>query len=235
MLRRTLARYRRICSLPSLTIVLSRPAERELAFEQFLKDQQNAASPDFHHWLTPIEIGQRYGVSAHDVAAIKSWLESQGLHFDSVSSSMVRVRFSGAAAAVGNAFGAEMHYYAVNNKKLISISGEAQIPAALMGVIRSVSGLYTIDIHPMHGARQGQINVAKAATDGSPSPALTATCGGGITCHFVAPEDFATIYQVGPVYSGGKTERVRRSLSWDNRTLIPRTSQIFKCARESLK
>ncbi len=190
--------------LQALVLVLSRTPEREQAFEQFLKDQQNPSSPDFHHWLTPVEIGQRFGVSAHDIAAVKSWLESQGLHLDSVSSSMVRIRFSGSASAVGNAFGSEMHYYMVNGEKRISISAEAQMPAALAGVIRSVTGLFTVDIRPLHVSRRAEMSVSDSTREGQVSPAMAATCGGS-PCNFVSPADFATIYQVNPVYQNGVT------------------------------
>jgi pseudomonalisin len=192
--------------LESLTLVLTRPPQREQAFQQFLRDQQNSSSPNFHHWLTPVEIGQRFGVSAHDVAAIKSWLESQNLHFDSVSSSMVRIRFSGPASAVGAAFGAELHNYIINGETRISISSEAQIPAALAPVIQSVTGLYTINIRPMHGSGSGQAtisNVAPASTSQhSPAPAFTGTCSGS-PCFFVTPADFAAIYDLGLPYEFG--------------------------------
>jgi pseudomonalisin len=190
--------------LESLTLVLSRPAQEEQALEQFLKDQLNPASPDFHHWLTPVEIGQRYGVSASDIESMKGWLESQNLHFDSVSNSLVRIHFSGTASAVGNAFGSEMHYYMVNGEKRISISGEAQIPAALADVVQSVTGLYTVNPRPMSGASAGLMSQAKITVDsaGSPSPALASTCSGS-PCDFIAPADFAVIYDVNSVYQNG--------------------------------
>jgi predicted outer membrane repeat protein len=188
--------------LQSLTLVLARTPDREQAFEQFLKDQQNPSSPDFHHWLTPVEIGQRFGASAHDIAAVKSWLESQGLRVDSVSNSMVRMHFSGAAAAVGNAFGAEMHYYTVNNRKLISISEEAQIPAALAPVIQGAGGLYKIENQPMHTAGTAQATITSAQRNGLDSPDATFSCGGS-PCYFITPADFATIYNVNPIYIEG--------------------------------
>src|SRR5579864_6382851 len=92
-----------------VTITLNRPPLRQQAFDQFVRDQQNPASPDYHHWLTPAEIGQRFGVSWHDIAAVTDWLKSQGLRVDSVSNSRERVMFSGPASAVAAAFVTEMH------------------------------------------------------------------------------------------------------------------------------
>lgn len=190
--------------LESLALVLSRPAQAEQAFQQFLRDQQNPSSPNFHHWLTPVEIGERFGNSAHDIDAIKSWLESQNLHVDSVSSSMTRIRFSGPASAIGNAFGAEMHFYTINGEKRISISSEAQIPAALAPVIQSVTGLYTINIRPMHGAGSATATIANAtsASSNSPLPDFTVSCN-GVPCFFVTPADFAQIYSLNLPYQNG--------------------------------
>ena len=135
-----------------LTLVLARPPQVEQAYTQFLKDQQDPGSPDYHHWLTPAQIGKRFGVSAHDIHAVTVWLQSQNLTVDAVSNSRQRITFSGPASAVGNAFGAEMHYFTVKGEKRISINAEPRIPAALAAVIKSISGLYTIKVYPQHGA-----------------------------------------------------------------------------------
>ncbi len=136
--------------LEHLTLVLARSPQEQQAFEQFLRNQQNPASSDYHHWLTPREVGERFGVSLHDTAAITQWLQSQNLRVDSVADSRVRINFSGAAAAVGNAFGGEMHYFLMNGKKRISLTAPPRIPAALAPVIQAVHGLSTIETRPMH-------------------------------------------------------------------------------------
>src|ERR1039458_8142632 len=43
--------------LDQLTLVLSRSPQQEAAFQQFLAEQQNPASPTYHHWLTPPRSG----------------------------------------------------------------------------------------------------------------------------------------------------------------------------------
>ena len=53
-------------SLNQFTMVLARSAEQEQAFEQLLADQQNPSSANYHHWLTPAEIGDQFGLSSGD-------------------------------------------------------------------------------------------------------------------------------------------------------------------------
>ncbi len=174
-------------------IVLARSPERQHAFEEFLRRQQEPGSSDYHRWLTPVEVGELFGVSSHDIAAVTGWLASQNLQVESVSNSRVLVTFSGSAAAVGQAFGAPMRRYAVNSERRFSIAAEPSIPAALAPVVRAVSGLYTVKLNPMH--RGGPAGLA-------PSPAATLSCVNG-GCHWVFPADFTAIYDLGSVYASG--------------------------------
>jgi subtilase family serine protease len=189
--------------IETLTLVLARPPQVEQAYTQFLKDQQDPGSPDYHHWLTPAQIGKRFGVSAHDIHAVAVWLQSQNLTVDAVSNSRQRITFSGPASAVGNAFGAEMHYFTVNGEKRISINAEPQIPAALAAVIRSISGLYTIKIHPLHTASPVEgLGDGPWWSAGTVSPDGSGFSCGGTPCNIVFPADFATIYNVTGVTGG---------------------------------
>jgi pseudomonalisin len=186
-----------------VTIVLARTPQREQAYTQFLQDQQSPASPDYHHWLTPVEIGKRFGASSHDIHAITVWLQSQNLHVDAVSNSRQRIVFSGPASAVANAFGAEMHYYTVGGEKRISITAEPQVPAALGRVIKAVSGLYTVKYYPQHASEKAhQLLHNVASTLGSIQPEGSGYVCGGVPCNVVFPADFATIYNLNGIGGG---------------------------------
>ena len=172
------------------TIVLARAPESQRAFEQFLDRQQQPGSADYHRWLTPVEVGERFGVPASDIAAVADWLASANLHVESISNGRTLITFSGSAAAVGEAFGARLHRYSVNGEERISVESEPSIPAALAPVIRAVSGLYTVEINPMHGS----------GAAGGPEPSPKATVG---STHYVFPADFAAIYDLSPAYASG--------------------------------
>jgi len=197
-------------ALEDLTIVLARSPRREQAYTRFLQEQQDPHSPNYHHWLTPLEQGKRFGVSLHDIQAVTGWLESQHLHVVAVSPSRDRITFGGTALLVGNAFGAEMHYFAVSNEKRISITAEPQIPVALKDVIKSVTGLYTVKYYPQHKI----VNVGPPQSRNAPpeqgielSPEGTYSCN-GTPCYFVFPADFATIYNVNTPGIDGTGETV---------------------------
>jgi len=184
--------------LQHLTLLLARPPQVQQALDQFLQNQQDPASPDYHHWLTSFEFGQRFGVSQHDIAAINQWLQSQNLQVDSVSDSRVRINFSGSASAVASAFGAEMHYFTVSGEKRISITAEPQIPAALAPVIQSIHGLYTLINRPMH-----RISEQPGRLVMSPSGKLAPEFNLSNGSHAIVPGDFAVIYDVNAAYTAG--------------------------------
>ncbi len=136
--------------MQGLVLSLNRTPERQQAFEQLLKDQQNPASPSYHHWLTPVELGEQFGASQHDIDTLTAWLRSQGLHVEAVANSRTRITFGGSAAAVGTAFGTTLHHFQVADKILIANSGDPQIPVALSGIVQSISGLNTVRYKSQH-------------------------------------------------------------------------------------
>ncbi len=177
-----------------LTLVLARPSAQEIAFEQFLADQQNPASPDYHHWLTAAEIGSRFGPSDADVATIKGWLQSEGLHVDWIAPSKTFIGFGGTAADVSRAFQTELHNYRVDGRSLVSVSSDPIVPQAVAPAIKAIRGLYSIEEDPQNQARVMQMD----------SPAINASS----TVHFIGPGDFDKIYDVPNYPSTGTGEKI---------------------------
>ena len=186
--------------LEHLTLVLKRSPQQQAAFEQFLQQQQDPASPNFHRWLTPVEVGERFGSAQADIDNVTTWLRDQGLRVDSVANSRMMIDFSGSALQVGTAFSTEMHYYAVEGEQRLATADEPQIPAVLSGKIQSVAGLYTVKSRPYSHAEQARFSPTGR---GVASPEYT-LCGSNGSCnHFIFPADFAAIYDLNPVYKQG--------------------------------
>lgn len=171
-----------------LTMVLQRSPEQELAFQKFLADQQNPASPNYHHWLTPAEVGERFGLSDQDVETLSVWLQSQGLHINWVSPSRIFIAFGGTAADVGKAFHTELHSYRVSGEERISASSDPKIPAALFPAIKAIHGLYTIENRPALRMDAAESN----------SPDFNSNSGS----HYLTPADFAIIYDLPATLTG---------------------------------
>ena len=169
-------------TVDNLTIVLARTPEQEAAFKQFMEDQQNPASPSYHDWLSPQQIGQRFGPSQDQITAVISWLQSQNLTVSWIAPSGGFLGFRGAAVDLGRALHTELHAYTVHGAPRISVASDPVLPASVAANIRAIRGLYTIEDRPLHHAQGMQ----------SSSPDATFSNGS----HLLAPADFDTIYDI---------------------------------------
>ena len=182
--------------LTQLSIVLKRSPERQQAFEQLLREQQDPASPNYRKWLTPTEVGERFGATQHDLDAISAWLRAQGLRVDAISNSRTRIRFSSSAAAVAAAFRTSLRYYRAAGEKRIANASDAEIPAAFADAVASIAGLQTVRFRPsLHLTPPIQSRTA------APEPAASYCPGAGQSCQYnIFPADFAVIYNLDPLY-----------------------------------
>jgi hypothetical protein len=217
--------------LNRIVMVLQRSPEQETALEQFMAEQKDPSSPNFHHWLTPEQFGQSYGPSDQDVAAVTAWLQSHGFVIDNVSVGRVTIEFSGTAAQVASAFHTEIHNYVVNGVAHIANNSDPQIPEALAPVVQGIASLHNffpthqhvlgqrVRYNPKTGAitpidaqatpapltkPSGLTPAAKLnGSSWSPAPQLTYSNANGYTHEDVTPYDFATIYNVLPLWNAG--------------------------------
>src|SRR5208337_5527098 len=107
-------------SMEHMLLQLKRSPEQEQALQKYLDELQEKSSPNFHHWLTAKQFGQRYGLAKQDLSAITRWLESQGFKVNVVYTNGVLIDFSGTAGEVHAAFHTEIHNLDVKGVKHIA-------------------------------------------------------------------------------------------------------------------
>ena len=178
-------------------LVLQRSPAQEAALQKLLADQQDKSSANYHRWLTPDEFGEQFGVSDQDIAKVSGWLQSHGFQLDGVSRGRDLITFSGNAAQVRSAFHTSIHQYVVNNREHISNNADPAIPAALTPVVAGVRSLNDFFPTPKH------IASAAHGLTGKINPHLTLTDANGNTFFGVGPTDFATIYNILPLWNSG--------------------------------
>ncbi len=86
-----------------MLLQLKRSSEQEKALQQFIDELLTKGSPNFHHWLTAQEFGERFGLAKPDLDAITAWLQSHGFRVNVVYPSGMLIDFSGTAAQVRTA------------------------------------------------------------------------------------------------------------------------------------
>src|SRR5271156_197232 len=65
-----------------MLLVLEPDASEQSALDVLLEAQQNAASPQYHKWLTPEAFGRSFGVTEGDIRRIVEWLEAHGFQVE---------------------------------------------------------------------------------------------------------------------------------------------------------
>ena len=116
--------------LDYITLLLKKTPAQQAALEQLLARQQDPTSPDFHHWLTPEQYADRFGLSQRDLDRISAWLQAQGFAVEYVARGRNWLAFSGTAGQVRAAFRTEIHRYRVGGESHFAPSAEPSIPAA---------------------------------------------------------------------------------------------------------
>jgi hypothetical protein len=175
-----------------MIMVLGVSADQEHQLRSFLDSQQTKGSPDYHHWLTPQEFGQKFGPSPQDVQQVTAWLQKQGFSVGSIARSGRWVQFSGTAAQVNQAFHTQMRTFEVEGQLHTANNTDISIPAALTPVVQGVATLHNFVKKPMH-TKGGLVTLR---------PDATLHDGQGNVIHALAPGDFASIYNLTGLTAG---------------------------------
>jgi pseudomonalisin len=166
-----------------MLLTLLPDAAQQEALNQLVEAQHNPESTYYHQWLTPEQYGERFGVSEADAAKIVDWLQGHGMEVEEVTAGRRSIVFSGSATQVGEAFHTQIHSYKIGEEVHHANAKDPEIPAALVQVVGGVVSLHDFHSEPMH--------------NGARLPAPDFTSGGS---HYLAPADFATIYDLVPLY-----------------------------------
>jgi hypothetical protein len=122
-----------------ILMVLQRSPEKEQELVRYIDSLNDKTSPNFHHWLTAAEFGEKYGVAQQDVERITGWLESHGFRVNQVFTSRMMIDFSGTAGSIREAFHTEIHQLDVKGQMHFANMSDPQIPAALAPVLNGIS------------------------------------------------------------------------------------------------
>lgn len=173
--------------MDSMTMNVSLSPAQQKELNELLEAQQDPNSPQYHQWLTQKQFGARFGLSDADLGSIKSWLAAQGFKVKSVSSSRNAITFSGTPSQVVSAFHTQLRQYGLNGEVHFANATALRIPLALAAVMVNVRGLNNF---------RPKANINRVS-----KPQFTTYSGD----HFLAPGDWATIYDVTPIYTAGFT------------------------------
>ena len=182
-------------ALPMERTVLAlrlRPGGEE-DLDTFLRNQQDPTSTDFHRWLSPEQFGQRFGLDPSESDQVIQWLQENGFAVEEIAKSHQWINFSGTALQIERAFRTTIHEFQAEDGEIHHANvGDVAIPRRLVQFVRGPVALNDFVSHVLAGRRaiRGEIRPLENGTNGR---------------HFLAPADFAMIYDLKPLYGAGLT------------------------------
>ncbi len=194
-----------------MSLAMRPGAQAEL--QTLLAQQQDPASPNYHKFLTPEQFGLRFGPTDQDLADVTNWLTSQGFKVEEVGKGRMWINFSGNVQQVERAFQTNIRKFEVNGKMHQANATDPTLPRGLAGLVNGVVTLHNFGKHhflssriPLPGnyfsTRSQLPSDFKTVNPNSTNLTPDFTSGAN---HFLAPADFATIYNVNALYSAGIT------------------------------
>ena len=201
-------------STGALRLMLSATPAQEHDLQTLVDLQQDKNSDSFHKWIQPEEFGARFGAHDADIAKLTAWLIKHGFAVDHVAKGKRAITFHGTVAQVEEAFATEMHRIRVGGEDHVANTKPVSIPAAFTKVVAGVSRLN--DFMP----RQPHTPFAKATRDSNGMWHSEFSSSNG--AYYMAPGDFATIYNTQPLLAAGQEPKA------DRRVLVKQLGTTLK-------
>ena len=163
-----------------IKLTFQQTAAQSADLGRLLAAQRDPSSPEFNHWLTPEQYGDRFGLNRADLARVRSWLTAAGFTIEYTARGRNWIAFSGTAGQVEAALHTSVRKYSIRGETHFAVAAEPVIPSELKQLTAGFLGLN--DFRPRSLARPGYAS------------------GSGYS---LAPGDLATIYDINPLYQQG--------------------------------
>ena len=188
-------------ALRRIMMLLAPSPDQQAQLARLLDDQQNPASPNYHHWLTAQEFAARFSPTDPSIQVVRDWLQQNDLTPGPVAAGKRWIEFSGTARQVETALHTELHYYTLAGKAYLANASDISLPSSVAAASRGVVSLNNFPRLPPHQILKGS---AGRDARGQISPLLpNLTAAGQSNTYYLAPGDFAAIYNTKPLLSSG--------------------------------
>jgi len=130
-----------------LHIAVSLPYGDPAGMQAFVDSVSDPKSANFHQFITPDQVGARFGLSDDKVAAVASYLKSQGIKVNLVAKNHLSILADCTVAQAEKAFSTTINDYQVNDPSepgkgdYYSFASKLQVPDTIAPYVIDVSGL----------------------------------------------------------------------------------------------
>ena len=174
-----------------------------VGMQKFVDLVSDPKSPEYRHFLTPDQIGERFGLPTRQVQKVVDFLQSNGFKVTTVAKSRISILADGTVAMAEKAFNTKLQEFALmtpvasEDPNFRAFTVAPSVPAELKPLIVDIAGLETYT----RPKRQG----------------------------YLIPGQIRSLYNIAPLYSAGKTGKGRTIAisSWDGFRLSPTLANVY--------
>ncbi|MEQ1945554.1 MAG: S53 family peptidase [Bryobacteraceae bacterium] len=198
-------------------LVLEGTPEQQASLEKLLRDQHDPSSPNYHRWLTPQEFGERFSPAQADVDAITAWLTSHGAKVEHIANGRRSIEFSGTAGQVEELFQTEIHSFESQGEIHVANATDVALPSAVAAVSPGLVSLHNFQLKAKYHRKSAALaSSAQEMPANLTSPEFNSSAGS----HYLSPYDFATIYNVLPLWNTLHVDGTGQSIAISSRSNI---------------
>jgi hypothetical protein len=216
-----------------ITMIVSFEPADASAIGQAVSDLYDPASPNFHHWLSPQEFGERFGRSQSEIDQAAGWLKSQGLQISQTWPSNLSITFRGTVDAVQRAFGVTISQYSdpASGRMFYTNDQAPALPSDLKAITNDLRGLNNAYVHSHgkiknYGAASPAVIKAKTGNRGRMNG--TPLAEDSRKDFFMAPSDFQLAYDIAPAAAAGMRGQGQRAGIVIDSGVLPSDAAMYR-------
>src|SRR5579885_2901090 len=123
----------------TLTIVLRR--RDQAGFERYLREVYNSHSAQFHHFLSPSQLAERFGPSPQAYAGVLNYLRANGLKLVEGSANRLTLTMRATKAAAARTFAVRIRSYRSGTRQFYANAEDPLLPAEIAPAVQAIIGL----------------------------------------------------------------------------------------------
>jgi len=151
-----------VASDTPLTLAVGLNMRDKAGLDAYVVQLHDRSSPDFHNWLTPGQIADRFGPSQADYDTVVSWLQGQGITVSQTFNHRLVVMATATTSVASSVFRVNFANFNYDGQTFAAATNDPYVPPELSGIVASVTGLNTY-----HGMKS---NSAQGAPAGEVGP-----------------------------------------------------------------
>ncbi len=123
----------------SFTLTLKR--SDQVGFDQYLSSVQDRTSPSYRHFLTQLQLADRFGPSQSEYDSVISWLDAQGMNVVQGSTNRLTITVKGTRAQAEKVFGTPIGSYQIQGRDAYANTSAPMLPLPIAADVQAISGL----------------------------------------------------------------------------------------------